>query len=272
MIIYDEPIESYHSNPAWGSSQARVFARSPQESHDEWTGLKVREDRGCLQIGRLAHMMVLEPAKFAACVVSDGPINPKTGKAYGRDTNAFKAWQSENPEVIFVESWLHIMLDRMPPEIRKVFESGQPETTVRVDATDDDPSMQCRTDWQRQMLTVYDLKTIDRLEKIDKDISVRQYYIQQGWYERTIMRETGQRPEQFHFIFAEKVSPWRWQLVTLDDDYREEGYTKATQIARDIRSCEMANDFRDYTTRHRIVSMPYWMGEVTQNEDGSISI
>lgn len=272
MIIENEPADIYHASPAWGSSRACVFRRSPQEAHDEMTGLKVRIDRGCLQVGRLAHMMVLEPDRFAQQVVDEGPIHEKTGRPFGRDTQAFARWQAEHPEKVVVEPWLYTMLGRMPAAIREILQCGKPEVTVRVEADDQHPAMQCRPDWNRDLQHVWDLKTIDSLEQIDKAILNFNYWIKAGWYERTIQRETGSRPRSFEFIFCEKACPWRWQIVTLAEDYREEGYIAACDLARDIRDAELVGDFTDHYDIHRVVPMPSWMGEITQNEDGSISL
>lgn len=273
MILQNEQDTHYHANPAWGSSEARVFRRSPQESMDERNGLKQRIDKGCFQIGRMVHMMVLEPERFAKQVVDHGPINPKTGSQYGRDTKAWREWAELNPDKVVVEPWIRTMLQRMPTEIKAIFRSGLAETTVRVDADDTYPMMQCRPDWQNGTLSkVWDLKTIDRLERIDKNMSSHGYYLQQGWYELCIERETGKRPQSFTFIFCEKFSPWRWQIVELEDDYREEGYIQAIELAKDIRDAEAVNDFTDHTDLYRTVSMPHWMGQITENPDGSISL
>ena len=44
-------------------------------------------------LGSAVHMLALEPERFdAEYVVLDGPINGKTKKPYGRDTNTFRDW------------------------------------------------------------------------------------------------------------------------------------------------------------------------------------
>jgi hypothetical protein len=51
------------------------------------------EETDAMRLGSAVHMLALEPEKFGAeYLVLDGPINPTTGKTYGRDTKKFEAW------------------------------------------------------------------------------------------------------------------------------------------------------------------------------------
>ena len=120
----DEPpqmsMQDYHAHQAIGASTAKLALKSLQLFDDARRGIYTTPDRPHFQIGTLAHMMVLEPAKFARLVTCDGPINPRTGEMYGRDTNKFSAWLADRPGVTVVEPWLYTMLDRMPREVKEL--------------------------------------------------------------------------------------------------------------------------------------------------------
>jgi len=88
----------YHKIDAVSNSMLSLLKRSP------WTFYKTyvttdpaekmeSEETDAMRLGSAVHMLALEPEKFGAeYLVLDGPINPSTGKPYGRDTKKFEAW------------------------------------------------------------------------------------------------------------------------------------------------------------------------------------
>lgn len=241
------------------------------------TGKIKKDDKPCFQVGRIAHMMVLEPEKFRQCVVSQGPVNEKTGRPYGRDTKAFQKWQDENPGTTVVDDWMQFSLSSMPGEVKEILARCEPELVMRVPEWPFTPRMQCRFDaYDRREERGYDLKTIDRLEKVDKTIDNMMYWFQQGWYDVVHQSETDRHLQSFSFIFQEKSPPYRWQIVDLDDDYAEHGYDEALRTAKDISLAEANNRWpwwNDMSELHKTLSMPSHMeSRVTMNEDGSIDI
>jgi hypothetical protein len=91
----------YHKIDAVSNSMLSLLKRSP------WTFYKTyvttdpaekmeSEETDAMRLGSAVHMLALEPEKFGAeYLVLDGPINPTTGKPYGRDTKKFEAWLME---------------------------------------------------------------------------------------------------------------------------------------------------------------------------------
>lgn len=84
----------YYEIDALSNSSLSVLKRSPQEFYERFvTGNQKGEETDAMRLGSAVHMLALEPEKFdSEYVVLDGPINPRTQAAYGRDTKAFSEW------------------------------------------------------------------------------------------------------------------------------------------------------------------------------------
>lgn len=84
----------YHEIKALSNSSLSVLKRSPAEFHKRFvTGEMKGQETDAMLLGSAVHMLALEPERFdAEYIVLDGPINPTTGKPYGRDTKKFTQW------------------------------------------------------------------------------------------------------------------------------------------------------------------------------------
>lgn len=85
---------NYHSIKLLSNSSLSVLKRSPDEFYKRFiTGEIKGVETDAMLLGTAVHMLALEPERFdAQYVVIDGPINPQTGKSYGRDTKKFTQW------------------------------------------------------------------------------------------------------------------------------------------------------------------------------------
>ena len=84
----------YYEIDALSNSSLSVLKRSPQEFYERFvSGKQKGEETDAMRLGSAVHMLALEPEKFdSEYVVLDGPVNPRTQAAYGRDTKAFSEW------------------------------------------------------------------------------------------------------------------------------------------------------------------------------------
>lgn len=256
-FTYDEPAEQYHQSAAIGSSRAKLAVTSLQLFKDAQDGLVRFPDKPCYQIGRLAHMMVLEPDRFASLVVKDGPINPNTGAPYGRNTKAFAEWQADNPTAHVVETWLYTLLGRMPDEVRDIFRDGRPEVSCRL-TNELGLHVQCRPDWINGT-DVWDLKTIDDIADIDKAVRKYLYWFSQEWYRSVLKSATGQA-HGFTFIFAEKKPPHRWRIVPLSEEYCDLSAFYVQDTMERIAEAQRTGDWRDRKSVHYECHKPEWFG------------
>jgi hypothetical protein len=253
MIIYDESHTDYHANPAIGSTLAKLARKSLRLFADVHTGLAPAIDRPAFQVGRIIHLRVLEPDRYAATVKTEGPINEKTGKSYGRDTQAFAKWQAENPEIIVVDPFMDTMCERMPDAIKDVFRDGKPEVSIRTEYNDF-LTVQARPDWLRGG-DIWDLKTIDDVDKWEGAVRRLDYWFSAGWYQMT-MRADGLKPGAWRWIFAEKSWPYRWRVVRMSQAYLDHAHEEACKIADALSVAFEEDDWGDDQPDEIVAELP----------------
>jgi hypothetical protein len=253
----------YHAHQAIGASTAKLALKSLQLFDDARRGVYVQADRPHFQIGTLVHMMVLEPEKFARLVTTLGPINPATGKMYGRDSLKFAAWQAENPGVVVVEQWIFLMLARMPPEVKALLKGTVSESSVFAELGG--LQVKCRPDALKPGLII-DLKTCDDVDKIERDIAKLKYWFTAAWYRAVMRAATGQR-HAHKFVFVEKSPPYRWRIVDLDAGYNMHGDSAVNAVVDSIYAASQAGDFSDHGDIDQMVGMPQWMEIEAEGED-----
>jgi hypothetical protein len=255
-ILPNESIHDYHKNLAVGSTMAKHARKSLRLFHDMHSGLAPAPlDKPAWQAGRIMHLRVLEPARYAETTTTRGPINPKTGKEYGRDTLAFADWQAANPSVLMVEPYMDMMCARMPDAVKEILQSGQPEVTIRTEYSDA-LTIQCRPDWMRGS-DDWDLKTIDDVDKWQLAARRMSYWFSAGWYKMTKAR-TGQFTGvgAWRWIFCEKAWPYRWRVVRMSDGYLHRAMDEAEKIAQRISDAIEADDWDDDDVGEIVAELP----------------
>lgn len=90
-------MSDYHEIRALSNSSLSVLKRSPTEFHKRFiTGEMKGVETDAMLLGSAVHMLALEPERFDfEYRIESGPINPQTGKPFGRDTKKFEAWLDE---------------------------------------------------------------------------------------------------------------------------------------------------------------------------------
>lgn len=258
-ILYDLPDTEYHAADGISSSIAKLFLESPQLYHDAISGVIEKKDRAVFQEGRIAHMAVLEPARFASQVTSIGPINTKTMKPYGRDTKTFEEWQLANPNVIMVDPWVPLSMSRMPNMVRDIVSSGVNEASVFAELPALGLKVKCRPD--TLLVTegqVYDLKSIDDIHKAKRQIAALSYWFSAGWY-RMVLKAKLSRDFGYSFIFMEKNAPYRWRIIPMSDAYLYLADEKVDSVLGDLSTCYRTNDWRDTGELVHVADPPQWL-------------
>ena len=256
MPIILDTFADYLANPGVGAHLAALMIESARLFRDRQTGMAPNPDRPCFQIGRLVHMAVLEPLRYAATVRSRGPINEKTGKAFGRDTKAWMDWQADNPDVIVPEPWLPLAIERMPAEVRECLRGTRREVSMYAEANG--IAVKGRADALADGL-IYDLKTIADIGDIDRDIAKHGYWFQAGWYAVVHELACGGIAPAFEFIFMETAAPHRWRIVPMDADAMDYATDKARDVMAQIANRTAADDWIDDAPIRRPWLMPEWL-------------
>lgn len=266
MIIHNMPDTDYHAHPYIGSTTARLVLKSPQLFHDAVTGIYKRKDTASLKLGRLAHMAVLEPDRFAQQIVSEGPINPKTGKEYGRDTKAWEEWEAANPDKIVIDPFIPRALDRMPAEVRELFaDTGAAELSAFVNQKSLQFGIKCRPDYLAGD-TIIDLKTIDDEANIGRAISRFGYWFSHAWYRMAMKLETGTK-YRFRFVFMEKNPPYRWRIRDLEPGFAMYADDMVEKAMAAIAEGTERGKWADTGEVVGIESMPSYMEETDEDEE-----
>ena len=263
----DEPpqmsMQEYHAHQAIGASTAKLALKSLQLFDDARRGIYVQPDRPHFQIGTLAHMMVLEPKKFARLLKCKGPINKRTGKIFDRGTKTFERWQAAHPDLTVVEPWLFTMLDRMPREVKELLRGTVREQSFFTTLAG--LPVKCRPDALKPGLII-DLKTCMDVDRIERDIAKLSYWFTAAYYRAVMRAATGKR-HAHRFIFVEKSAPYRWRIIDLDAGYNMHGDSAVNAVLDSIYRASVAGDFSDHGEITQMIGMPQWLEIEAEGDD-----
>lgn len=267
-LVESMPDSEYHATRHVSASRAKLCLESMQLYKDVEDGLVPHNDSPALEVGRIAHMAVLEPERFARQIRVEGPINPKTNKMFGRDTQAWKDWEAEHPGVMVVDPWLFTSLQRMPDEVRDLYSAGRNEVSCFAEING--LPVKCRPDCL--LLSegeVIDHKTIDNIHKCERQIAALSYWFSAGWY-RAVLYSLFNRPFGYTFIFQEKAFPCRWRKIRLSEAYLDLADEKAAKVMEDLSTAYRTGEWGDTSDLNHVIDPPQWLDpdDFTVTEEG----
>lgn len=247
-FFFHEPAEEYHARSKAGefmsSHMLGDFRKSPALYRKKILGQIEENESPAFVLGRAAHCLILEGrgAFDRDYVVTDGPVNPRTGEPYGSKTKAFSEWAAtQEREVVsgkdfgFIVKlqtsvWLH-------PTAAELLAEGEAEGVVRAEYCG--VPCQIRMDWYSEKFGLVDLKTADELQWFESDC--RRYgYIHQLSFYRAIIRKVTGRDVPVHIIAVEKKEPFAtgvWHLTPEVLDLAELENKAALERFRGCCSC-----------------------------------
>jgi hypothetical protein len=224
-FIIHEPADEYHARSRSGefmsSHLLADFRESPALYRKKVQGQIQENESAAFTIGRAAHCLILEGrnAFDKEYVVSDGPINPRTGESYGSKTKAFAEWAAtQEREVVsgrdfnFILKlqtgvWLH-------PVASELLATGVAEGVIRTEYCG--VPCQIRMDWFSPKFGLVDLKTCDSLRWFESDCRRYGYIHQLAFYRAVIQKVVG-IDIPVHIIAVEKNEPFSsgvWKLTS----------------------------------------------------------
>ena len=224
--LLDIPADEYHEatkrNEYTTSHRLNLFRKCPALYKKTIDGKIVEGDTAAFALGRATHTLVLEGREKydAEYLTSDGPINPKTGEVFGRQTKAYKEWAAaQTKPVISTEDFALITRMREAvhahPVAADLLKDGIAEGTIRT-SWDGEP-VQCRMDWfdpERNILV--DLKTCNDADRFGYDIRDFGYVFQMAFYAEcvSLARGSGELP-QAYLVAVEKKEPYRVSVTEI---------------------------------------------------------
>lgn len=230
--LLDMTADEYHAatkrNEFTTSHRLNLFRKCPALYKKTIDGEIVEGDTAAFAFGRATHVYIIEgKEKFdAEYVVSDGPINEKTGKPYGKLTAAYAKWAAEQPKpVVGTEDFA--MLQKMReavhahPVAKDLLASGIAEGTIRT--TWDGEPVQARLDWfDPERNLVVDLKTCADVDRFGYDIRDFGYIPQMAFYARCVCLARGGESDATatgfpacYLVAVEKKEPFRVSVVNI---------------------------------------------------------
>ena len=196
--IISEPEAEYHARSKSGeymsSHMLARFQEMPYKYFATISGLYHEPEKQEYAFGSAAHKLILEgeDAFNTAYVVSDGPINERTGKPYGKDSKVYLDWLSCQPgEVITTADFNEIEAMRQSvaahPEIpEKILRPGGiAEGVVRAEI--EGVKCQIRIDYFHPETGIIDLKTCRDIRFFEYDMRSFGYAFQMAFY-RAVLR------------------------------------------------------------------------------------
>lgn len=224
-FILDIPAHEYHDatkrNEYVTSHRLAVFRKCPLEYKQRTDGTIVEKDTEAFTLGSATHTLILEgPTKFnEEYVVSDGPINEKTGKPYGKTTQKYVDWLAEQTKPVISGADCD-MIEAMRKAVRshpvasKLLAEGFAEGTVRT-AYNGVP-VQCRMDWfNPETGDLVDLKTCADIDRFRWDIRDFGYVHQLAFYTKLLKLAGYDKPINCYLVAVEKKQPYRVAVVNV---------------------------------------------------------
>lgn len=273
MIDYDMPESVYHASLHLGQSTLKLAHKSLRLMKDKLDGIYQPAQSPDMVLGSIIHKMVLQPDTIK--ITDTGPINDRTGRPYGRDTKAFEEWQAANQDLVVINPWVRIMLDRMPPEIGDIFAAGKHEVSILREEQKTGLRVKCKADSVDGMATITDLKTCNDCDghAINKEIKRHLYWFQSSFYRRLFLQETGET-HRFQSVFVEKRPPFRWKIDRLSADYNSWADKQVERVLNNVAGAVKTNDWRDAEGIEHMTFLPDFMDqdEPEENENGGIDL
>ena len=267
-FLADIPADEYHQAARDGrflsSHLLGDFRKSPRLYHKRMTGEIEPGDSAAYMMGRAVHTLVLEGrGKFdEEFLVTEGPVNPKTGEPFGRTTKAYRDWAAAQRLPIvsgadfgFISKlqqsvWLH-------PVASRLLDHGVAEKTVRAEYAGE--MCQIRMDWFIEdldgMPVICDLKTCDTIDFFESDSRRYGYPHQLAFYREVFgIASDGVRPDCY-LIAVEKREPFRVAVYRLTGDLLDSCARGNEGAIKELHACRRSDSWPTRTEELRILDL-----------------
>lgn len=255
------------------STELKTFLRCPAMVYDERMGIHARSPSRSMDLGTLVHAMVLEPQTFEEKYhVAAGPMNAKTGKPYGRDSDAYRTWANGLTKTIIrpedyalAKQMEHgVLFNDVAAEIFELSE-GFPESVLRAEYGG--LACQIKMDWECEMnrTTIVDLKTCSDLDAFVKWDWKKFLYANQLAFYRSIYHEVYGKSQMFAgvdvlLVAVESQYPFRCGVFEIGDleldDAEEENRKAIAELIQCIETNTWPTRFEKTRTLGRIRQQP----------------
>lgn len=255
--VLTEPREAYDARRQTHLTAHRLatFRRCPRLFRDMELGIVADRDTDSYAFGRAAHTLILEGRDaYRREYEVGGPINPKTGSSYGRDTKAFAEYAAQCHRQIVTTSDA-ADIERMALAVnghkgaRGLLDGLMVEQTIIYDIGG--TPMQSRVDAHMKGLLV-DLKTNRNIETFMLDVRRYGYAHQMAVYAMAMRAAYGSVPSVY-LIAVEKRQPWRVGTFFIDTNILIRCMSEVYTAVGDYRVCRVNDEWpTGYEEQRRI--------------------
>lgn len=213
------PENRYHEDALTGkvlsSSMLKEFRVCPAHYHALVNGRTRKSESDAFRFGRAVHKLILEGDRvYRDTYAIGGPINDKTGRAFGSDSKAFEKWLEEYgmERERTLTPGEAADIGRMREAVRSHRETGRllsegwPELSARAELQG--VSCQIRLDWLRPDGVIVDLKTCTDIARFEADAR-RFGYLNQFAFYRDVALAAGSGEVEMVAVVLEKRPPFR---------------------------------------------------------------
>lgn len=219
------------------------FRNCPLLYKQKLCGDIVVEDTAAFQIGRATHSLVLRGQESfeTEYLVSEGPINPKTGESYGKASKAYKEWASAQSKIVlspvefeFIRKlqlavWAH-------HKAEELLTGSCSEATVRAEYCGE--PVQIRMDaFNPSADAIIDLKTCDNLDYFRNDCFRFGYINQMSFYREVFRVASGGVDTSTWLIGVEKREPYRCGVWQLSGNVLDKAQAQNEMALAELKSC-----------------------------------
>ena len=176
------------------------FRKAPKLYRMKMSGEIEPAESAALTMGRAVHSLILEGRSVfeKEFMVSDGPVNPKTGEPFGRLTKAYREWAAAQDKCVVTGQEFSLMAKMQQsvwthPVAMQLLDEGIAEQTVRTHYCGE--PCQIRMDWFRSEYegrpVICDLKTCENIDWFESDARRYGYPHQAAFYREVLLRGMG---------------------------------------------------------------------------------
>lgn len=220
-IPFDIYLEDAYQGQYLSSHFLSDFRTCPLLYRQKLNGDVQIEDTVAFQIGRATHSLVLGGQELfdEEYLVSTGPINPKTGEPFGKQTKAYKDWAATQTKKIILADEFDFMQKLQAsvwnhPKAAELLDGCVCEGTIRCDYMGE--KAQIRMDaFNPALKAIADLKTCDNLDYFVNDCFKYGYAEQMAFYQDVFKAASGGECPSVWLIAVEKRIPYRsgvWEI------------------------------------------------------------
>ena len=241
-VLTREPADVYHAKAGEYLSSHRLadFRKCPRLFRKKELGLIEEGDRPAYRVGRATHTLILEGRHtLEAEYEIGGPINPKTGKPYGRRSKTWQRWAESHGKDVLTEAEAALISEMNAGVCDhslacELLSDGVAEGVVR--AAYRGMPCQARIDWLNPASGIVDLKSCDDVDYLEPDARRYRYAHQLAFY-RAVLAEAAGETLPVYLVAVEKREPYRAGVWRIGEGVLAQAQKENEEAIRNLKRC-----------------------------------